>query len=58
MTAIEQRILENPMVLPSEDECITQWGQMSRSALADLNTVDLPAGFDAAVAKVACIARS
>jgi SAM-dependent methyltransferase len=37
MTAIEQRILENRMILPSEDECIAQWGQMSRSALAELD---------------------
>jgi SAM-dependent methyltransferase len=37
MTPIEQWILEDQMILPSEDECIAQWGQMSRSALAELD---------------------
>jgi hypothetical protein len=27
-------------MLPSEDECIAQWGQMSRSALAELEPDD------------------
>ncbi|MEP6527906.1 MAG: class I SAM-dependent methyltransferase [Nocardioidaceae bacterium] len=37
MTATKQRILEDHVILPSEDECIAQWGQMSRSALAELD---------------------